>query len=392
MNGDTVDALDDLRRIVTTMPRQRSPREPPAAITDAYLNLILGYGYARAGRADRARQLADDARVTLAAGDRVHRYLTAAFGARIEQAITGARPEAPLPESLIAELLELDRVTRYKVDRLREQSRILAPLERIDAIDTWVRQVRAEVDELLRVGIEARPEAIDDTLATAERNADLRVALLHRVLDALPTIEHATIDELLRATVTVVARVGVHDRPLLYARALAVADFASHGALVSECADWLRHTAEHADVTALELALPRLCTPLHRRELAELVIAAHASTDLRASLALAGSFAFLGDHASAESLLARGKAALAKPLMLQQRLELVGALARAHAQVPGTYPAILELAGGLRHITDDFGTNSHFVISVLGFVEVLVLALVGTIAGAERGLHRRGDE
>src|SRR6185503_7904301 len=69
--------------------------------------------------------------------------------------------------------------------------------------------------------------------------------------------------------------------------------------------------------------------------------------------------------------------ALGANLLLATRLELTRALALAYAQAPlrNALGGIAELADQLRDITDSLGTNSHYCLSVLHFVESLVLGI-----------------
>ena len=69
--------------------------------------------------------------------------------------------------------------------------------------------------------------------------------------------------------------------------------------------------------------------------------------------------------------------ALAGVLTMPNRLELTRALASAYSQAPlaNALGGIAELAGQFRDITDSFGTNSHYCLSVLDFVESLVLGI-----------------
>ena len=64
-------------------------------------------------------------------------------------------------------------------------------------------------------------------------------------------------------------------------------------------------------------------------------------------------------------------------MTLTARLDLTRALAQAYSQAPLGHAlgGINELAAGLRDITDSFGTNSHYCLSVLSFVESLVLGI-----------------
>ena len=64
-------------------------------------------------------------------------------------------------------------------------------------------------------------------------------------------------------------------------------------------------------------------------------------------------------------------------MILPEKLDLTRALALAYAQAPlsNALGGIAELANQLRDITDSFGTNSHYCLSVLNFVESLVLGI-----------------
>jgi hypothetical protein len=64
-------------------------------------------------------------------------------------------------------------------------------------------------------------------------------------------------------------------------------------------------------------------------------------------------------------------------LPVPARLDLTRALALAYAQAPigNALGGIARLAGGLTGITDNLGTNSHYCLSVLHFIESLVLGI-----------------
>ena len=60
-----------------------------------------------------------------------------------------------------------------------------------------------------------------------------------------------------------------------------------------------------------------------------------------------------------------------------QRLELMRVLALAYSQAPlaNALAGIAELANSFKTVSDSFGTNSHYCLSVLHFVETLVLGI-----------------
>ena len=76
-------ALDALAMTLENTPRQRSPLEQPEARTGQYLDLLIAWGQARLGDAERAVARRDAALADLPPGDAVHAWAAAAFAARI---------------------------------------------------------------------------------------------------------------------------------------------------------------------------------------------------------------------------------------------------------------------------------------------------------------------
>jgi len=101
---------------------------------------IFGHGFARLGAADRARDLAREASAWIDTEDPVHGFLFAAYQARLEQAIAGDPPETPLPAEIAVRLNQAERFVRFKIDRLREASKVLEPQERLSPFEGFVRQ------------------------------------------------------------------------------------------------------------------------------------------------------------------------------------------------------------------------------------------------------------
>jgi hypothetical protein len=107
-------------------------------LTGAYADLLFAFGQAQLGDESQSRLLERRAADVLARRDEVHDFLLEAFAWRIEQARSG-RHQGPLPVEQCEYLEQLDRLARYKVDRLRHSSRILEPQERIDPYRLWRR-------------------------------------------------------------------------------------------------------------------------------------------------------------------------------------------------------------------------------------------------------------
>ncbi|MDQ3335290.1 MAG: hypothetical protein M4D80_09010 [Myxococcota bacterium] len=387
-------ALDRLREKIGSTRRKRSPVEAPATHTGAYVDLQLAHGYARIGQHERARSLEQAARSALGAvlTDPVHNYLVNAFSARVEQAIAGQPPETPLPDNLGAQLAALDRVARYKVDRLREASRILEPLERPDAIGAFSKRQhdsRGPEFAALRAltDVAKRAKEVARLVETAAKSDEADMArLLDGVFDVLLELpENQAAPILLRAW-PIIAELPEPRRAVLYAEALVVAGHFGRTELVPDLLEELGKAVRAVPGNELDRVLDQSLRALRRiglrNEIAELLadVEQHLATNtahLRARLALAGGLAFLGDTNRALPILDSARKALGESMTLTARLELTRALAQAYAQAPLGHAlgGITELAGQLRDITDSFGTNSHYCLSVLHFVESLVLGI-----------------
>jgi FtsH ternary system-associated peptide len=399
-------ALEDLVQRIGRTRRKRSPTEAPAQYTGAYVQLQLAHGFARIGAQPRARALAAEAHAALApvASDPVHAYLAAAFTARIEQAIAGVASETPLSEALGAQLAALDRVGRYKVDRLREASRILEPLERPDAIGAFSRRqhdARGPEIEALRgiADLRARARAIAAVVETAARSEPDRERLLDGALDVLLELPEAQAAPILARAWPLIAQLPEVRRAVLYADALVVAGHFGRTELLPELLTRLGAAIRVVAGADLERVLQHSLRALRRiglrTEIARLLAdAEHALPEagpiaMNGRLALAAGLAYLGDAARALPILAQASKALNDefqalneprrdvPRTLMRPLELTRALSLAYAYAPlgNALAGITELATHLRDITDNFGTNSHYCLSVLHFVESLVLGI-----------------
>jgi len=406
-------ALEELSQRIEKTRRKRTPLEAPPQLTGAYVNFQLAYGFARIGKQDRARALVADAKRTLAgeaqkllgaAGTNaeevakarqhltVHDYLIAAYSARVDQAIAGMASETPLPDELGAQLAGLDRVARYKVDRLREASRILEPLERPDAIGAWIKHQKdsrgpefaalREITDPIK-----RAKALDKLVDTAAANETERERLIDGIFDVLLELPESGAVPILSRTWPLIARVPEARRAVLYAEALVVAGHFGRTELVPAMLEALGVAIRNVAGADLERVLQHSLRALRRiglrAEMAELLAEAeHAMPAnrveaLRGRLALAAGLAFLGESARALPIFDQARAALGESMVLPVRLELTRALALAYAQAPlqNALGGLAELAAQLRDITDSYGTNSHYCLSVLHFVESLVLGI-----------------
>ncbi len=391
VNGELLaQALEELAQRIIATKRKRAPQEAPIALTNAYATFQLGHGFARIGRHERARELATRATTALAnvATDLVHKYLIGAFAARIAQAIAGVRPETPLPDSLRTEFAGLDHVARYKVNRLREASRILEPVVQLNPIGAFSqRQADARGPEFAALdaiaGHVRRAEELDKLAETARANANERERLVVGILDFLFEFPESQAVPIFVRILPLIGEVAVERRATLCAEALVVAGHFGRMELVPELLERLGAAIRVAEGADLERVLEQSLRALRRiglrKEIAGLlsnVERAMPAARLRTRLALAAGIAFLGDFARAAPTFEQAQKTL-DSIHMAERLELIRALATAYSQtpLPIALRGIADLAGQLRYMTDSFGTNSHYCLSVLHFVESLVLGI-----------------
>ena len=402
--------LEQLLKRVSKTRRKRSPVEAPEQLTRGYVQLVIAHGFARLGRDIRARELVAEATGALPDDDPIHRYLVAALSARVAQALEGQPPETPLPAEVSAQLNDLERFDRYKVDRLRQASDILEPHERLDPVRGFQHDQsdpRGEEFAPMRAMSDhaALAAAVADVMRTALADGtelETRVRLFDGVMDFFPMLREADAVPHLTALIERVDDVELPRRCQLLSEALMLAGLFSRGELVHALVDRLtRHStelgSEHvAEVgRTLDECLRSLRRIGQRERAAELLAAGAAaisgdSTDaLVARLQLAAGLADLGQPDAATSAIAAAKKALGqKTLILPDRLRLTRAISRTLSYLPpeNAFAGLTELAEQLPQITDSFNTNSHFCLAVIQFVESLVLGY----ASEELALGQQG--
>lgn len=159
---DRLAALDAMRAELLATERARGPEEPPPEVNDGYVRLLFACGYAGLGAAT-AGELEAEGRALLARhlGDPVHAWLVAAFAERI-------RGE-PLSDTLREQLDRLERIDRYKVDRVREASRLLAcePVDAIYRFGGGRRWTEADTARMIERALAAADEAVEPDEADA---------------------------------------------------------------------------------------------------------------------------------------------------------------------------------------------------------------------------------
>lgn len=389
--------------------------EAPLELTNAYAGFVFAAGFARLGRRARASELAGEAERGLRAWvasatayapgfDAVHACLVAVFSARVEQALARRPRHIPLPAKVIEQINELPFTARYKVDRLRNALPALET-ESLDPIGEFSRRQQprmeapAEVVALLALDEPAaRAARIEEQIEhAAERTPAARATLLAACFDAMLDLAEPDGIPLLVQAMPLVADLP----PDLHAQALAVAARYGWGELVPGLVASLRARLAEASPDVLGRVLSPCLRALRglglREELAALVAVGEARSghlelgrplhvgDATAppaqrglQLVLAGALALIDDPRGPGRLDAT-HALLQQTTHSTRRIELVRELAWgiAHGPIDPGLERLARIAPHFQHVTDAFGTNSHFCISALHFIDSLVHGITG---------------
>lgn len=181
-------------------------KEPPSggsARTKAYADLLFAFALARLGETAQCRRLTTGAEEGLKGDDPVHKWLRTALGQRINEALDGTSFQDPLDSGLMERLASMDRLDRYKIDRLRQHSHILEPHERIDPYRRWHRRYEDDLSrQLAELHDVTNRDDLRDAVATLVRQTSKDSASAVRVLNAAlelaPRMGDAAAQELLK--------------------------------------------------------------------------------------------------------------------------------------------------------------------------------------------------
>lgn len=389
--------LDSILDLLDKTRRKRSATEAAPKLTGAYVRFIVAYGAARLGRTERAAQLRDAAVQALPKGDPIHDLLSRAYVARVGQALEGLPAETPLPAEVSASLNALAKLDRYKVDRVRQCSKVLEPHERLDPILAFQ---RGEADprgpEFAELRGAAEPSVIERSVAAIMAKAkastpDERARLYDGVMDFFPSIGHE------RAVLHLETILGdVHDvvpprRVQLLEEALMLAGHLGEETLARRIFAVLEPLVARvgpdgaAEIAPLASGMLRTLRRFGLREEAQKLLGAlqaaakgKTTVHLVARLHTAAALAFLGEIDRARPVFDEALTKLQGDLPMPERLQLTRALARALGAAPLAYAmsGLDQLQNKLEIITDSFNTNSHVCLSVVDFMEALVLGYV----------------
>lgn len=368
--------------------------------TDAYVLLLFAWGEARLGQGPEAQGLVQAAREQVSENgeivDEVHAWCLDAYDARIQQALGGMAANAPLPPELMSRRDDLGRMSRYKVDRLRQGSRILEPSVGLDPFRDFHRPERsAAFAGFASLPDDELAERLDEILDRVEKNEPqedgVREEQLGNVLDLLDLLPEALAVPRLSRIAGLLSEGPGTASPTLIEKALELSDFLLRPNLVHQISDALRATTQAlAGERPAELAaLFSRTGPILRRaglgnRLAELVnelaggLGHSSDSDVAVSrLQVETARSALELEHDVSGAFEAAYAFVDELETDSDRLKLIRELgiALSHTSPSQAQAGVDQLFKRLAKISDSFNTNSHFSVSVVSFMDSLILAL-----------------
>jgi hypothetical protein len=392
-----------------------------SAQTSAYVELIFGFGLAKLGETDDARELLGKATAVLGSKDDAHQFLLTAYKFRIVQALEGKPHTGPLPAEQIEYLEHMDRLLRYVVDRLRKHSRILEPDQRINPSRHWGARISdfekalAELTDLTdRQEIGNRVSKLLNEVPKGAKGSEQRARVLRAGLEAAPRVGEDFARAMLTQTLPAYDALpepkdlaALMDQATFLEKALFVAghfgriDEVHH--LIARFQRMLQTQRGPQALTALNDLAAASFRGLRKlgmrdeidqllRQMADLVLegadvknfdfkkAAHGPTALRVLLHVAAGWYYFGRDSQAEPILQAARALLLQgDLPAREQTQLASAYASAvgQASVEVAQKRLEEIFRQVKGVKDTYTTSTHFSVSQLDVVESVVLAVVG---------------
>jgi hypothetical protein len=385
--------------------------------TEAYADLILAFGLARLGEASQARQLREQARGLLEGrgeheGD-VHVFLREAFGYRIQQALDGKGAAGPLPSEQTEYLEQMERVQRYKADRLRQHSRILEPHEKINPYRLWHSRFHDDLGKALArlpdifapAQLVAEIEQLLRQASTGEQTGARRARVLLTALEVAPRVGEAFSRQLLTEVSAACDGLSeVLEQAALLEKALFLAAHFDQARYVQELVGRFRTLLQGqrgaGGIQALDSLAGQSFRGLRKLgmrdeihallgDLTEAVLQGETLDTLRnrsdwpgvlrTLLHVAAGWYYFGKDGQARPFIDEARALLFQgQLQGREQTLLACTYAATLGQAPAEFvlPAIEELFQKLEGVSDTYTTNSHYALSQLDVIESVVLAVV----------------
>ncbi len=391
--------------------------------TSAYADLFVAFGLARIGEAREARKLLQRAGRSIQRAGTVHSFLFRAYSIRIERALEGKPHSGPLPESLFADLEGMEPLSRYVIERLRHNSRILEPDRQVDPYRYWYGRggpLELALTELFdlsdRAELQTRIRALLDTHSKGRASKKDHAAVLRVGLELAPQLGEAFAREILDRALPafnelpnpsdaadLAERAKYLEKALFAAAHFGSTEFVcpfvalfsqmlqscgkaqtieSMAALAEQSFRSLRKVGMRDEIDALLRDMADLI--LKGRDIHAMLSALGSESEavgsLIALLHVAGAWYFFGRENLAEPVVMAARAVLFGEELLRskQRRDLACAYARTLglASPAIAVPRLEEMFLRLKGYTDTFTTSEHFSVVQMDLIEATVLASV----------------
>jgi hypothetical protein len=420
--------------------------------TQAYGDLMFAFGLARMGEVNQARRLQEQATEILAkTEDETHSFLLQAYVYRIEEAIAGRPHSGSLPTAQLEELEDINakaeavakekqpglpnphRESLFKINRLREKSRILDPQDVIDAYSPFkTAHAGLERELVLLVGGTAT-EGVANRLREmlkSEKKAPEQQKILSAALGAAARLGEEFAVEMLDALIKsqlagapvldlneLIERAKVLERAMFLAAHFdrvellqrLVADFGKLlesqrgeggikelGELAGHCLRSLRKLGLRDEIDLLLRRMRDMVAPGEGIDSLRQRYGNSWHNALEALLHIASGWLYFGRSEQAMPWLDAAREVLFEDttMMAVARSNLTCAYVGALGQAPPAtaLERIEELFAKMGRIADAFTTSSHFSISQLRIIEAVVLAVVSDDFSLGQNVRRWLDE
>jgi hypothetical protein len=406
--------------------------------TSAYADLIFAYGLARLGEQDTAREFLGRAKASLKDADKryekpdgheaVHRLLFDAFAVRIADALEGKPSRGSLPAALMKELEEIGstkegRMPVYVVDRMRQHSKILEPVQKIDPYEAWTARtgdLEKSLVDLAKLTDRAKlAERVTKLLRELPKGAkanESRVKIIRAALDLSPRIGEEFAKDMLgridavydafpagEETATLMMQAELLEKALTIAAHFDLVDFVHP--LVDRFKELLRSQKGENAIRTLESLAGQCLRGLRKlglrdkidellEQMSDLVLEGrelkaqeanafeNAPAMLKALLHVAGGWYFFGRDRQAEPIMSATRSLIFASGSPIKGIKEHTSLACLYAQTLGQAPVetaqrrLEELFKKLAPLVDGWTTAPYYCLTQLGVVESAVLAVV----------------
>jgi len=391
--GRVADYLWALWERYQQLERKRAMLEAPAELTDAYVGLGFSWGLARLGIADRSEALRDQSLAALPEADKVHALAAALFRERIDQALLGS--VSGLSATFMDAREALGTFERYKFNRLQDESLMLQPATDIDPFEDFSAAI-AEGESVMAELVGLPGDELSRRLVRlVEETPGIEPARLRTIIDRAGSLATRYAAPVLERVLQAAAKLDQNQQLPLLVDIARLADTLELRDLVHQSVTLLQAVAlglSSVDAPAVAAGLASVAPAARRAGIETRLIqtvsaleASVAAADLEPSVRAVSRLRLATARRATGQVGDELKRAIdhalghLKPDSIAREIKLVRAIALALGLTdPATAIAgvdqLLPLAA---NVTDSFNTNSHFCLTVIQYMEALVLALTG---------------